>query len=232
MIIIVNKGIDVEDILVKSLQGYFASVRFSELYPVIKSVYIGLEHPFAELLDQNGRRDMTALFPSVTVVSGSDEKPPQLAELHSFLPCTINKNDIDTIKRDGYQVAPGAITWLDTFFETNKELHGVTGTAQRRDHITFEVWAENIQLKNEIYSMLELFLSGPMKIKLEKTYGLEMFDDTIRGQRSGNYNFDFGQTLYGGQIGFDVDYLLEQNIFDSEIIELNQTVWAEVLYGK
>lgn len=232
MIIIINKGEDMESIFVKSLQDYFTAMRFNELYPVIKTVHIGLEHPFVTLLSQNGTRDTRGLFPSVTVVSGSDEKPPQLAELHSFIPCTITKDDIESIKTGGYKVASGALAWLDTYFASNEKLYGVTGTIRRRDHITFEVWSENIQMKNDIYSMLELFLSGPLRIQLEKTYGIEVFDDIIQGQRSGNYNFDFGQTLYGGQISFDVDYLLEQNIFDSEIIELNQTVWAEVLHGE
>lgn len=232
MIIILNKGVSIEDVLVARLKDYFSNVRFSELYPVIESVHIGLEHPFAELLDTNGRRDMRTLFPSITIVSGSDEKTPQLAQIHSFLPCNLEKEDIADISTGGYQVAPGAIAWLTEYFKTNTVLRGVTGTGQRRDHVSIEIWSENIQMKNELYTMVQLFLNGPSRIEMEKAFGLELFDDTIRGQRSGNYNFDFGQTLYGGQIGFDVDYLLEQNIFDSDIIELNQTVWAEVLHGE
>jgi hypothetical protein len=231
MIIIITQGIDIEDVFVKSLKSYFVNVRFAELYPVMSQIHIGLEHPFAALLDQNNHRDMHMLFPSITVVSSSDEKVPQLAELQAFEPCEIVKGDLADIGSGKYQVAPGALEWMNSYFKTNEKLYGVSGTSHRRDHISFEVWSENIQMKNEIYSLLELFLAGPLRIEMEMTSNLHLFDDTIHGQRSGNYNLDFGQTLYGGQIGFDADYIVQQTVLDSEIIELNKTVWAEVLHG-
>ncbi len=231
MIIIINQGVDIEDVFVKSLKSYFTNVRFSDLYPVMNQVHIGQEHPFAALLDQNNHRDTRMLFPSITIVSSSDEKVPQLAELQAFEPCEIVKDDLADIGSGKYQIAPGALEWLTSYFETTEKLYGVSGTSHRRDHISFEVWSENIQMKNEIYSLLELFLAGPLRIEMEKASNLHLFDDTIHGQRSGNYNLDFGQTLYGGQISFDADYIVQQTIFDSEIIELDKTVWAEVLHG-
>jgi hypothetical protein len=232
MVIIINQGIDIENILVNKLQDYFATLRFSELYPIVNQVHIGLEHPFASLLDQNRHRDMRTLFPSITVVSFSDEKVPELSELHAFQHCEITANDMVDLGASKYQISTGAIAWLNDYFKENEKLYGISGATHRRDHVSLEVWAENIQLKNEIYSMLELFLAGPLKVQMEKDFNLEIFDDTVRGQRSGNYNFDFGQALYGGQISFEADYIVQQTILDSEIIELNQSVWAEVLSGE
>lgn len=231
MIVVINSGVDIEDILVKQLQDYFASLHFSELFPVIGQVHIGLEHPFASLVDENRRRDMRSLFPSITVVSWSDEKVPQLAELHSFLPCDLVVDDLKDIESGKYQIAPTTVAWLNDYFVANETLHGVSGSTYRRDHVSLEVWSENIQLKNEIYSLLELFLNGPLKVQMEKDFNLELFDDTIQGQRSGNYNFDFGQTLYGGQISFEVEYVIQQTVFDSELIDLNKSVFTEVLNG-
>lgn len=232
MIVIINQGIDIEDILVNRLQDYFATLPFSDLYPVIKQVHIGLEHPFASLLDQNRHRDMRTLFPSVTVTSFSDETVPQLAELHSFQPCEIVADDIGDLKSGKYQIAASSIAWIEAYFKDHEKLYGVSGATHRKDHVSLEIWTENIQLKNELYGMIELFLAGPLKVQMEKDYNLEIFDDTVQGQRSGNYNFDFGQTLYGGQISFDADYIVQQTILDSEAIELNQSVWAEVLNGE
>lgn len=231
MLIVMNKGLSIEDLLLQQLRDYFQNARFSELFPVIGQVHIGLEHPFASLMDQNSRRDMKSLFPSITIVSASDQKVPELAALNSFTLVSITKDDIPGIEAGGYQISSGAIDWMNEFFTGNTTLYGVSGIGRLRDHVSIEIWAENIQAKNEIYSMVELFLYGPLRVAMEKTYALEVFSDTIRGQRSGNYNFDFGQNLYGGQITFEADYIIEQTVFDSELIELNKAVWAEVING-
>jgi len=234
MILIMNKGAIIEDVLIEELKKYLADVRFDELYPVVGSVRVSNEHPFALLLNQqsNGSVYDGQLFPSITVVSGSDEKVPQLAEVHEWKACTLEPTDVDQIAGAGYQIASGALEWLKTYFATNSALYGVTGFGPRRDRMTIEVWSENIQLKNELYNLVELFLCGPKRVELDKAHGITVFEDTIRGQRSGNYNLDFGQILYGGQVSFEADYWVEQTILDSDLTELNDSVWAEVLHGK
>ncbi|MFZ4618794.1 MAG: hypothetical protein ACOYM2_21725, partial [Rectinemataceae bacterium] len=90
MIVILSKGALIEDVLIEELKKYLAEVRFDELYPVFGSVRVSNEHPFALLLNQksNGAVYDGQLFPSLTVVSGSDEKVPPLAEVHEWKPCT------------------------------------------------------------------------------------------------------------------------------------------------
>jgi hypothetical protein len=231
MLIVMNKGLSIEDVLLEELKKYFSAARFNELYPVLGQVHIGLEHPFAALMDQNSRRDMRSLFPSITIVSASDEKVPEFAALNNASLVSITKDDIADIEKGGYQISSGAIAWIQEYLASANVLYGIESVGQLRDHVSIEIWAENIQAKNEIYSMIELFLHGPMGKAMQSTYEITIFGDTIRGQRSGNYNFDFGQNLYGGQISFDADYLIEQTVFDSELIELNKTVWAEVVNG-
>lgn len=234
MIVIMSKGALIEDVLIEELKKYLADVRFDELYPVIGSVRVSNEHPFALLLNQksNGAVYDGQLFPSLTVVSGSDEKVPQLAEVHEWKACTLEPADVDQIAGAGYQIASGAFDWLKTYFTTHSALYGITGFGPRRDRMTIEVWSENIQLKNELYNLVELFLCGPRRVELDKAHGITVFEDTVRGQRSGNYNLDFGQILYGGQVSFEADYWVEQTILDSDLMELNDSVWAEVLHGK
>jgi len=233
MIVIMNKGALIEDVLIEELKKYLADVRFDELYPVIGSVRVSNEHPFAQLLNQksNGTIYDGQLFPSITVVSGSDEKVPQLAEVHEWKSCTLVSADVDQIVGAGYQISTGALAWLKTYFSSHSALYGVTGFGPRRDRVTVEIWSENIQLKNELYNLVELFFCGPKRVELSKKQGITVFDDTIRGQRSGNYNLDFGQILYGGQVSFEADYWIEQTILDSDLQELNESVWAEVLNG-
>lgn len=233
MIIILNKGILIEDLLIEELKTYLAEVRFNELYPVFGSVRVSNEHPFALLLNQksNGGVFDGQLFPSLTVVSGSDEKVPQLASVHEWQPVTLEEADVATIGGLGYQVSAQALAWLGAWFEDHPALYGVSGLGPRQDRMTIEVWAENIQLKNELYNLVELFLLGPKRVELSKVHGATIADDTIRGQRSGNYNLDFGQILYGGQISFEVDYWVGQTILDSDLVDLNVSVWTEVLHG-
>lgn len=233
MIIVLSKALLIEDVLIDELKRYLADLRFGELYPVVGSVRVSNEHPFALLLNQksNGTAFDGQLFPSITIVSGSDEKTPQLAEIREWRQSTLVAADVSQLRGAGFQVSDGALAWLTSYFATNAALYGAMGSGPRRDHLTIEIWSENIQLKNELYNLVELFLSGPRRVEVAKKYGIEIFDDTIRGQRSGNYNLDFGQILYGGQVSFDADYWIGQTILDSDLQTLNDPTWVEVLNG-
>ena len=233
MIIVLSKAVLIEDVLIEELKRYLADLRFDELYPVVGSVRVSNEHPFALLLNQksNGTVFDGQLFPSITVISGNDEKTPQLAEIREWRQSTLVPADVSQLRGAGFQVSDGALAWLASYFATHTALYGAMGSGPRRDHLTIEIWSESIQLKNELYNLVELFLSGPRRVEIAQKYGIEIFDDTIRGQRSGNYNLDFGQILYGGQVSFDADYWVGQTILDSDLQTLNDPTWVEVLNG-
>ncbi|MGP1490925.1 MAG: hypothetical protein ACTTI6_07675, partial [Treponema sp.] len=56
-----------------------------------------------------------------------------------------------------------------------------------------------------------------------------LFDNTIVGQRSNNYNFDFDVALNGAHISFDVNYCVEQIVLNTELTEVTNEIVTEVL---
>lgn len=100
------------------------------------------------------------------------------------------------------------------------KVYGIQVNTRRRDRISIEIWAENNQLKNEIYEHLRILFSSTLERlmnELYKQYNLSIFDNSVTGERSHNYNFDFDVVLSGSHISFDVDYDVSQIILDTEI---------------
>jgi hypothetical protein len=125
---------------------------------------------------------------------------------------------------------------------TDKRIYGATAFIRRHDRISIEIWAENPQLKNELYELIRLFVCGFMKDYLAELYKeffrelmedsespLVVFDSSVRGQRSNNFNVDFGIELCGAHITFEADYIIEQSIIDTEIVEINDNLLLEVI---
>ena len=110
--------------------------------------------------------------------------------------------------------------------------YGFSVRTRRKDTINFEIWAENAQLKNEIYEQLRLFTASTLPITLEDKYAFfapAVFDHTITGHRSNNYNFDFDVALNGAHISFDVQYCVEQIVLNTELTEITGEMVTEVL---
>lgn len=102
-------------------------------------------------------------------------------------------------------------------------LYGLSISTRRRDHISVEMWAENNQLKNEIYEHVRMFCDGyfiPALNELYKPFNPVVIGSTVKGERSNNFNFDYDVPLYGANITFDVDYNVEQIVIDTDITEI------------
>jgi hypothetical protein len=96
-------------------------------------------------------------------------------------------------------------------------------------------------LKNELYELIRLFVCGFMMDYLAEQYReffteldagespLAIFDSSVRGQRSNNFNVDFGIELSGAHITFDADYIIEQSVIDTELVEINDNLLLEVI---
>lgn len=111
-------------------------------------------------------------------------------------------------------------------------VYGIAINTKRRDHVSIEIWAENNQLKNEIYEHLRLFISSSLDGILHEQYkrfDCGIFDNSINGERSSNYNFDFDCLLCGSHLAFDIDYNVCQLIFDTEINGLYKEIITEVI---
>ena len=94
---------------------------------------------------------------------------------------------------------------------------------------------------NELYELIRLFVCGFMRDYLAKLYRdffkepdegespLAIFDSSVRGQRSNNFNVDFGIELFGAHITFDADYIIEQSVIDTDLAGINNGLLLEVL---
>jgi hypothetical protein len=115
--------------------------------------------------------------------------------------------------------------------ETKKKkevmVYGYSICAYRRDIISVDIWAENIQLKNELYEQIRLFVLGDLRNKLTEKYKFfdpKIDDDTVRGTRVLPFFVDFGLTLAGGNVQFEVAYAIEQNVIDTDWDDIHREI--------
>lgn len=156
-----------------------------------------------------------------------------------------DKGEIEVVKKKGEPVIeriPGYVLVIDeetinklkTIADSRelKMIYGIKVETRRTDHVSIEIWAENNQLKNEIYEHLRIMLASTINDILCETYQAfdpSVFDGTIHGERSSNYNFDFDVMLCGSHIALDVDYAVSQIIIDTEIETIDKDLIVEVI---
>jgi hypothetical protein len=251
MIFFLNRGLILEQEIVKALKKYFSIIGVPEYYENF-TVSVTNKHPFARMaLSDAPEKNAASLFPVVVVATEDDSKPGELLNIIDSNYFAIEPEDIEP-KEDGgpsdieeryMMMTPKKMAALREAMasRTDKRIFGAASFIRRRDHISIEIWAENPQLKNELYELIRLFACGFMKDYLAELYKkffkeledgespLVVFDSSVRGQRSNNFNIDFGVELYGAQITFDADYIIEQSVIDTEIIEINENLLLEVI---
>jgi hypothetical protein len=230
MVFYLNKGLILEQIIVQDLKEYFALVGVPEYYGNV-TVNITNKHPFARLLinDIQGKAPDTSLFPAIVVATEDDGKPAELMELTSANGIALTPEDVtppaeggeSPLEARGYMLLTREkLDALRAAITEKGRVYGVSCFIRRRDRIAIEIWAENIQLKNELYELVRLFVCGWMRESLEKRLeesGLTIFDHSVRGQRSNNFNVDFSVDLSGALITFEADYIVEQTVVDTEL---------------
>lgn len=225
----------IEEILQFHINKYFKEMKFSEIWQRYKSVNVSLIHPFeyfyAKLNGVESVQDELAkgkrLFPSVTVISDSESSA--YSEIVNEIPCSMDKDFINELKADlklpvdqrMYQVAESDIQKLEKL----ESLYLVRSDVNCRNHIMIEIWADNLILKNRLYDLLDLFLKANGRFELGREVALEIMDGTVRGQKGTMYNFDFGKTLYGAIISFDVIF---QKVQFNSNIQFSQSTTVEI----
>jgi hypothetical protein len=236
MIFFLNKGLILEQIIVKALQGYFNTLGLGDFYRNV-TINVTNKHPFARLLRNsiNGEKPQASIFPAVVVATLDDEKPGELAELIETDEVDIAPDYVNPPEERPEEKSPmekaGFMMMTQAKYQAIRDavnqkgcVYGIGAVVRRQDRIAIEIWAENIQLKNELYEAVRLFVCGFMKESFEKLYeesDFSLFDDTVRGQRSNNFNADFGIELWGSYITFEVDYAIEQTIIDTDLVDEN-----------
>jgi len=255
MIYFLNRGLILEQEVEKALETYFTLAKIAEQYPNY-SISITNDHPFAHmLLSENPEKDAMSLFPVIVVATEDDKKPNELLQLVDGADSiTIDPSDIEAkddelsyIEKRYDMITPKIIDELRAAMDKkeDKRIFGSSFYIRRRERISIEIWAENPQLKNELYELIRLFLCGFMRDYLTKLYSkyfselegsgtspLVIFDSSVNGQRSNNYNVDFGIYLCAGQLTFEADYIIEQTVIDTDIVDQNNILLEVINHVK
>jgi hypothetical protein len=251
MIFFLNRGLILEQEIVKAVKKYFSITGVPEFYENF-TVSVTNKHPFARMaLSRTPEKDAASLFPVVVVATEDDSKPAGLLDVIDSQCFAIEPADIEeksgggksNIEERYVMMTPKKMEELRAAMDarSDKRIFGTACFIRRRDHVSIEIWAENPQLKNELYELIRLFVCGFMKDYLAKLYSgffkevgeddespLVIFDSSVRGQRSNNYNFDFGIELSGAQISFDAEYIIEQSVIDTDVSD-NDNLLLEVI---
>lgn len=238
MIFYLNRGLIVEQALCQELEHYLDQIHLDEFYPNFH-VKVTNNHPFAELYLHS---TVTAadVFPAIVVTTETDSKTSDLMGLpEDGNVIGLELSDFETFL-DEVDKLPGVCTLCDPtseekikqIFETEQYIYGIKIDQRKTDRVSIEIWADNNQLKNEIYEQLRLFITGYMQNVLKSKYagyGIDYFDGSVRGERSNNYNVDFDVALSGAHISFEINYCISQIVLDTGIKEINRDLELEVI---
>lgn len=201
---------DIENIIANDLREFFISdVKFNELFPN-DQIKVSTDHPFVQLMNQEiseGEKYDLSAFPSVTVVDTNFSKLIETPVVPQAI--KVKKAILDEIKtggRDQFIMSKQALLSLEAAFSEKEELSGEGYETFRKTQIAIEIWAGNNLLKGKIFDLVSLYLIGSRRFNLHNNKNTTIEEETITGERSGIYNFDFGEILYGGIIRFDVGY--------------------------
>lgn len=255
MLCYLNRGLILEQALVSLVREYFETLHLDNKYQNFH-ISVTTEHPFAELYLHEGRNASDS-FPCVVITTQEDRKPFEFDEFASneVEGLGITERDLDEItktteiyfNKKGVEKAreiPGLCTVVDEktleairkTIEKQGYCYGYSIRSRRKDTLGLEIWAENVQLKNEIYEQLRLYVASNLPYILADRYpffDIAIFDNTITGHRSNNYNFDFDVVLSGAHISLDVNYCVEQIVLNTELTEVSNEIITEALnYGK
>lgn len=232
MVIYLDRGLVLENALVYLLRKHFEELKTSELYSNF-SAKVTNAHPFADIF-LHGADNASDSFPCIVITTESGNKTSDLVSLNpqvrgiSFdkpaLDWTLENQD-----RPGFvcNVAKSDIEAMNAHFVDHQEIYGYRIMLRKTEKMSIEVWAENEQLKNELFEIVRLWVGCKMTRDLQRLldgFDISMSDATVQEQRGNNYNLDFGLVLTGAHIGFDIDYSIEQITLDTEAENLDKDI--------
>jgi hypothetical protein len=253
MLVYLNRGLILEQAVCSLLDEYIHTIQIDKTFKNFHT-HVTLRHPFAHLFAE---KDLKAAdhFPAIVVSTYDEGKPSELDGLRPVMQGSseldavgINGEDIDVIldveetvtvkgKKEKHQkpgipivASPDAIKTIRETLEKQDMVYGNSVRTYRTDNISIEIWAENEQVKNQIYEDVRLFTLGSMRNILFSKYennDLKIDEESIRGQRSGAWNIDFAVPLAGANIRFEANYAIEQILINTELKELHREIIVE-----
>lgn len=249
MVCFLNRGFIVEQAIANLIEYYMESLNAENIY---KNFHVSVtnDHPFAHMIIDNNYRSQDT-FPCVVVTTHTDTKTPEMENMPVQTTCVgLNETDIDNItniyetviigNKEKKRKIPGIVSIAsDETINHLKEIarkrgcvYGFCQRTRRTDSLSIEIWADNIQLKNELYELLRLYLTSSLPLILQRKYKVfnpSIKDGSVRGERSNNFNFDFDVPLCGANLTVDVDYAVEQILIDTEAENFNKELIWEVI---
>lgn len=212
-----------ETVIVDALRTYLNALDIGGIFTRV-TVNVTNDHPFAQLtngmINHGGRVNTAGLFPALIVTTQEDAGNPDLP-LGLAVESSVIALDSTAGLADSYTVTDKTLTDVEAAITAQGGLlRGRHYQFRRRDTMGIEIWAENVLMKNELYDFCKLFVLSLMEQKSMKPYedfALALFPQSVQGERSNNYNFDFGLALAGAHIRFELSYLNELLLFDTEI---------------
>lgn len=222
---VINAAADIESILIESLRSHLNNdVRFNKIFPQFAEVRIGGIHPFVNLMDAQVNNvelpDAQSLFPSITIIDDSDMKDMDAGMATLEHDTTVRNEEVSNIEDDTeqyyYIVSDEDTKQLRELVNTNDQF--AQGSSQRRkSSMVGEIWSRNVKVKNRLYDILRNFLVMKGRFDLHRDCDITIVEPSISGQKSGNFNFDFGYIIYGAIIRFELVHVIRQYIVDTEI---------------
>jgi hypothetical protein len=259
MIYFLNRGLILEKEIVAAIKAYLEFIRFADFYGNY-TVSVTNEHPFARLeVSPNPQNEAKSLFPAIVVTTGDDSKTDGLEELQETNDFILEPSDLvpeddgqTQLEKIFEMISPEIVDELRAAMDAReiKRIFGKSYVIRRQDQISIEIWAENPQLKNELYELIRLFVCGYMMDYLESLYmetfpefkkdkatPLTLFDSSVHGLRSNNFVFEYGLALSWATITLTPHYIIDQTIIDTDLLEQKENFFMEVLnhvkgYGK
>ena len=203
---------DVEKIIADDMRAYFQDdVDFASLFPK-DQIKVSCDHPFVNLMNQEvkeGGKYNLSVLPAVTVVDTQFVKlidTPVAPQIMKILPAFVD--EIKQYGRDRFTMSKQTLAALQAAFAVpgTEFLRAEGYETWRKTSLAIEVWANNSVMKSKIFDLVSMYLAGARRFSLHTDQGIMIEEETIQGEKSGIYNFDFGETLYGAMFHLTVGY--------------------------
>jgi hypothetical protein len=202
--------------------------KFTELFPK-DTLKISTDHPFVALLQQkvpDGGTYSLSGFPCVTVIDMNFNKlveTPVAPQTMKILPAILD--EIDAGGRNKFIMAKKTRLALGEAFKpllalpvADQFLRAEGYQTMRRTQMAIEIWATNNVMKGKIFDLVTMYLTAQQRFKMHTEAEVMIEEESINGEKSGIYNFDFGETLYGGMIHFSCAYTVGYYIIKDFVI--------------
>lgn len=227
MKVVINVVPDIETIIVQRLKNHiYNEVHYIDIFPNFPGLRISGVHPFVFLIDHQlyGTKIPVDLFPSITLVDESDGKDtaantPTVEGETKIYDAEIAdiESDVDKLH---YVISPTDFTALKALVVADTFPFAVSSVQRRRSSVVCEVWDNNVLVKNRLYDIARNFFVHKGRYDLYKNDTLLIEEESISGQKSGNYNFDFGSPIYGATMRFNLVYSMAQYVVDSSLLPI------------